>query len=203
MTKGRWRFHRPFHAGSLGLLVLEGFALERVALGKRSSVDLVGPGDVLRPWEEFGDSLSAQIQWRPERPVMMAELDPAFAAAIARFPEALLALTNRVFARRNSLALRLAIAQEAALADRLHLLLWHLADRWGRVGRDGTVVPLELSHQVLADLVSAQPRSVRRTLVELEETALVLRQPGDGWILRGEPPSVTSGQQDPLTSVPI
>ena len=34
------------------------------------------------------------------------------------------------------------------------MLLWHLAERWGRVGRDGVILSKRLTHSVLADLAS-------------------------------------------------
>ena len=40
--------------------------------------------------------------------------------------------------------------------------LWHVAERWGRVGRDSIVVDLPLSHQRLADLVGAHRPTVTR-----------------------------------------
>src|SRR5689334_2741863 len=41
--------------GGLGLLLAEGLALRRVALGHRAAAELLGPGEVLRPWEEDGE----------------------------------------------------------------------------------------------------------------------------------------------------
>src|SRR5918998_361959 len=60
----------------------------------------------------------------------------------------------------HNLAVALAISHHQRVDDRLMLTLWHLAERWGRVRREGIVVPLPLSHQRLADLVGAQRQSV-------------------------------------------
>jgi len=71
---------------------------------------------------------------------------------------------------------------------RLHMLFWHLADRWGRVRADGTIVPLRLSHSVLADLVAARRPTVSSALSDLAERELV-RPLDEGWLLSGEPPA--------------
>ena len=67
------------------------------------------------------------------------------------------------------------------------MLLWHLAGRWGRVRSDGTVLPLRLTHTVLADLVAARRPTVTSALTELARRGLV-RSSGDTWVLSGEPP---------------
>ena len=46
-------------------------------------------------------------------------------------------------------------------------MLWHLAERWGRVHPDGVVIPLPLNHQRLADLVGAHRPSVTTAMGEL------------------------------------
>ncbi len=39
-------------ASSLGLLVLDGLLVRRLQLGPMPFAELLGPGDILRPWEE-------------------------------------------------------------------------------------------------------------------------------------------------------
>jgi DNA-binding IclR family transcriptional regulator len=70
----------------------------------------------------------------------------------------------------------------------VHLLLWHLADRFRRSHPEGVVLPLPLSHELLAQLVGAQRPSVSRALKELERAGVVARRPDGSWWLGGEPP---------------
>ena len=77
-------------------------------------------------------------------------------------------LFNRGTRRAHHLAVALAIAHHQRVDDRLLLTLWHLAERWGRVARDGVVVPLPLGHQRLADLVGAHRPSVTTAMGELD-----------------------------------
>jgi CRP/FNR family transcriptional regulator, cyclic AMP receptor protein len=36
------------------------------------------------------------------------------------------------------------------------VLFWHLADRWGRVERDGVHVPMRLTHELLGRLIAVR-----------------------------------------------
>ena len=65
----------------------------------------------------------------------------------------------------------MAIVHQARVDVRLHMLLWHLAARWGRVRSDGTVLRLRLTHAVLADLVAARRPTVTTALSDLAGAA--------------------------------
>jgi hypothetical protein len=71
---------------------------------------------------------------------------------------------------------------------RLLMLLWHLADRWGRVRPDGVSVPLRLTHETIGRLIAARRPSVSSAMKALERRELVRRDRGDGWLLTAEPP---------------
>jgi CRP-like cAMP-binding protein len=81
----------------------------------------------------------------------------------------------------------MAIVHQARVDVRLHMLLWHLAGRWGRVRTDGTVLRLRLTHAVLADLVAARRPTVTTALSELSKRGLV-KTDGEIWVLSGEAP---------------
>ncbi|MFL5795732.1 MAG: helix-turn-helix domain-containing protein, partial [Actinomycetota bacterium] len=81
-----------------------------------------------------------------------------------------------------------AIAYHQRVDDRLLLMLWHLAERWGRVHPDGVVVPLPLNHQRLADLVGAHRPSVTTAMGELTRSGAVSRRDDGDWVLHGAPP---------------
>ena len=72
-------------------------------------------------------------------------------------------------------------------------VFWHLADRWGRVDRDGVTLPIRLSHATLAELVAAQRPSVSIALKQLTGERRVARAPAGGWrLLEGHPARASS-----------
>jgi len=83
---------------------------------------------------------------------------------------------------------RLAIAQLPNLESRLHLLMWHLADRWGRRELDGVVLPLRLSQGLLAELVAATRSSVNTALRRLTADGVLRQRDDRTWLLIVEPP---------------
>jgi CRP-like cAMP-binding protein len=175
----------------LGLLVLEGLLIRQVAVGDRHCGELVGPGAVLRPWDDFGQiaPLPFEVSWRVIQPTRLAQLDRRFLATIVHWPTLIETFTARATERAHTLAFNVAIHCLRHVHLRLLALLWHLADRYGRVIPEGTHVPLPLSHADLAELVGAQRPSVSVALKRLAEAGLVNRGPENTWLLSHEPPS--------------
>jgi CRP-like cAMP-binding protein len=81
----------------------------------------------------------------------------------------------------------MAIAQQPKLEERLWMLFWELAERYGRVRPDGVHVDLPLTHEVLSHLVGARRPSVSGALTRLAAAGRVHRH-GRGWVLSGDPP---------------
>jgi CRP/FNR family cyclic AMP-dependent transcriptional regulator len=173
----------------IGLLVLEGVMLHRVGIDGRFGAELVGEGDVLRAVSEEIDAptLPLTVEWLILEPVRAAVLDERFVRQLARFPQVAGKLFARSVLRSRQLAVNMAIVHQARVDVRLRLLFWQLADRWGRVRSDGVVVPLRLTHTVLADLVAARRPTVTSALSDLSRRGLV-RAVSDGWLLSGPPP---------------
>jgi CRP-like cAMP-binding protein len=190
LRRGRWSGERAdLLREGIGLLVLEGLLTRRVGVDGRFGAELLGEGDLLRPWqgEDAEPTLPRTTGWRVLRPSRVALLDTRVAHRFARYPELTGRLVARALERSRNLSVNMAIVHQARVDVRLHILLWHLADRWGRVGTDGIIVPLQLTHTVLADLVAARRQTVTSALTDLAKRGLI--QPlDDGWLLSGEPP---------------
>ena len=190
--RGSWAPPAEFRLAAPTLLVLDGLLAHRVAVKNRQTVELLGPGDVLAPseWREGFQPVLMDSQWRAHQGGTLAVLDRLWHERLARWPEIHVALLDRTLERSRSAVLRLAIARMPNLADRLRLLLWQLAGRWGRVEPGGVVLPIRLSQETLAELACAQRESVSRALAELVRHDLLARRPGgQGWILRGSTPA--------------
>jgi CRP/FNR family cyclic AMP-dependent transcriptional regulator len=173
--------------GNIGLLVLDGVVAREVRLADTVSAELLSADDVIRPWSlgTAGDPLECDVRWTvlSER-ARAAVLDRRFAAELAAFPEVAVALMDRLNERASRLATAKAIAQLTRIDRRLTALLWHLAERWGRVTAAGVLVPLRLSHRQLAHLVGARRPTVSTALAELARSGAVLRREDGSWLLR-------------------
>jgi hypothetical protein len=201
---GPWSARRDAAAGrsGFGLLVIDGMLVRRVGLKGRYGAELVSTGDLVQPWEYDGEAatLPFEATWRVLSRLRMAVLDLGWAGRMAPFPEIAAEITSRVMARSRRLATMLAIAHFHRLEDRLELLLWELADRYGRVTPAGVVLELRLTHELLSYLSCARRSSVSTALTRLERDGRVKRD-GRRWILLGEPPLTTEfiGASDEAT----
>jgi CRP/FNR family transcriptional regulator, cyclic AMP receptor protein len=173
-----------------GFLILDGLLTREVEVLGRRCVELLGPGDVLRPWQwdDEGSHVRAEVGWRVLERSDLAVLDHGLVERMMPFPQLGVELFTRGTRRAHHLAVALAIAHHQRVEDRLLLTLWHLAERWGRVHPDGVSLPLPLGHQRLADLVGATRPSVTTALGELARSGSLSRRDGGTWMLHGAPP---------------
>ena len=180
--------------GDLGFLVLDGLIVRETVIGRHTTAELLGAGDLLRPWDQQGEEgpeapIETRHAWRILQPARFAVLDARFAALCSRLPPVTAELLSRTLRRSRLLSLLLGLSAMPRLDARLLALLWHLADRWGTVRPEGTLVPLRLTHATLAQLVGAQRPSVTSALTSLEQRGLLSKLPhGGGWLLLGDPP---------------
>ena len=115
----------------------------RHRLRGRTTTELLGAGDVLRPWEDDvqSDPLPFTVVWHVHERTRVALLDARFAMATARWPALAGAISRRHVRRARALSFQLAIAQLPRVDDRLLVLLWAMAERWGRVAPQGVRLP--------------------------------------------------------------
>src|SRR3954454_16463305 len=191
VARGRWDARPPAERtrDGHGFLVLEGVLVRRVGIAERVAAELLGPGDLLRPLEHDGEeaTLPFEATWRVLAPLTLAVLDQRWSVRMAPYHEVGIALAGRALRRSRRVANMFIIARHPHPGDRLQLLLWELADRYGRVRPDGVHVPLPMTHQVLSELAAARRPSVSGALGRLAATGALVRVP-DGWVLSGEPP---------------
>ena len=192
LDPGPWEdaFERPDESAQVGLLVLDGLMAHELRLGNGVCAELLGSGDLLRPWDEYqAQSMSGwTASWRVLEPTRMAVLDRRFATVASRWPALLDVLLQRSVMRSRASGFLRAVTHMTRVDDRLLVLMWFLAERWGRVRPEGVVVPLKLTHQLLAALVGAKRPSVTTALGELTAEGLVERRDDGSWLLHGEPP---------------
>jgi CRP/FNR family cyclic AMP-dependent transcriptional regulator len=195
---GEWDGERladaePTH---MGLLLLDGVLAREVVIGKTVSTELLGPGDLVRPWHIEGPPHLLQVttRWNALSDVRLALLDRRTAALLGPYPEVSAVLVDRLSDRATRLAITKAISQLTRVDERLRALFWHLAERWGRVGRDGVIVPLVLSHRLIGELIGARRPTVSTALNELAREAELQRRDNGTWLLTGEPVGIPHGE---------
>jgi len=191
LDPGPWQPPRDLGGpGGLGLLVLEGFLVRHVDVVGRPATELLGAGDLLRPWQPDRTApFSSGARWHVLEPCRVALLDERVCAVIGRWPDLVAALVGRALARSREQAIALAVGQIPSMRLRLLVVLWHVAERWGEPCDGGIRIPVRLTHELLANLTSGQRPSVSHALSALRRRGLVDRTADGRVVLAGDPPS--------------
>jgi CRP/FNR family cyclic AMP-dependent transcriptional regulator len=177
---------------ALGLLVLEGLLTRTLSFDELRSPELIGVGDLLRPWESDASmSLEIATQWHVLERATVAVLDARVARQVGRIPGVTAALLGRSVQRSHWLAFMATVAHVRRADARVLMLFWYLADRWGRVTPRGIHVPLRLTHSLIASLISMRRPTVSTALTQLARADRLWREPDGSWLLTGEPPATT------------
>jgi CRP/FNR family transcriptional regulator, cyclic AMP receptor protein len=180
---------------AFALLVCRGLIVRELGLADTVTADLLGPGDLVAsgPAREPLPLLSTRERWHVTREATVAILDDRVLPALHAWP----ALGSRLIARAAGQAARAAeqraISQLPRVELRIRALLWHLAERWGRMGASGVVVPLELTHTALGQLIGARRSTVTLALGELTRDGAVVRRDDGSWLLRVDSNPSTHG----------
>jgi hypothetical protein len=181
---GDW-WSRSLHGP--GLLIVHGVIAKEVHVAGRTATELLGPGDLLRPWDVEEDPVPVDVVWRVIAETELAVLDAFFADRVRPWPALTADLMARAVQRAEGLAVQRAIASHPRVDMRVSMLLWHLAGRWGKVQADGTVrLDVPLTHRLVGELIGAERPSVSHAFGRLQRAGLVLRAV-DGWHLVGSP----------------
>ena len=170
----------------IGLFVLEGLLLREIEVAGTACAELIGSGDLIHPGDVRGSDLTplhGRLRWTILGEAKVAVLDRRFLARVGPWPQVMARIALRAVWRTHGLALSLAISHQGRVDDRLLLLFWHFAQRWGRVGRDGVRLELPLTHEVLGKLVGAQRPSVTTALGRLADRGVVRRPTHETWLL--------------------
>lgn len=182
--KGRWRPEADLAGRApLGVLVVDGVLIRELKLGARVMAELVGTGDVLRPWDDTdlipGD---ARACWQALGQVALVLLDGRVARLGGTYPDVTSELLARVLRRSRLLSYQQLITSYRDMERRLMALFGLLARRWGRVRPDGVYLPLPIRHHHIAAMISARRPSVSHRLTMLAARELVGRTEG-GWLI--------------------
>ena len=189
---GPWDPAEVCHGRDDNLLIVRGVVAREVCVHDAPSAELFGPGDVIRAGrvEATQQILPTAIRWSALGDAAVAAPDRHTTRALRGYPEVMTIVLDRLNARAERLAVSQAISQITGVETRLEMLLWHLAERWGRIGTAGVIVPVALSHRMFGSLVGARRPTVSTALARLVEERRVTRRPDGSWLLTAtEPPT--------------
>jgi len=191
--RGPWRITAlPSEATTqhLGVLILDGVIGSDTVIDDVISTELLGAGDVVRPWplDEDERLLCQETRWTVLADCSVALLDQRLVSALSQFPAVYLALSQRMDQRARRLATSQAIAEVNRVDRRVLHMLWYLAERWGRMTADGVLVPLDISHRLLGQLVGARRPTVSTAVGQLTRDGALHRRADGAWVLHDEPP---------------
>jgi CRP-like cAMP-binding protein len=191
LARGPLTLPQPARTGSAlhGLLLLDGLVSRSIALADTTTVELLGGGDLLEPAADpIGERLvPIGVNWTVLEPAGAIVVDDELLRAAHRWPALLASLFERVATQSTRLATRCAIAQLSRVEERLEMLLWFLAERWGRIGRDGVVLPLRLTHELLGQMLGAKRPTVSLAIRALEREGRLSRRVDGAWLLLPPP----------------
>jgi hypothetical protein len=200
LDTGPWEVERlsgtsPDH---IGLLLIDGVLAREVLVSDTVSTELLGPGDLVRPWHLDGSAslLRYAIRWNVLSRSRIALLDRRLASQLGAYPEIMAAVIDRINERAMRLTVTQAISQLNRVDRRLLALFWHMAERWGRMTPDGVALPMTLSHRMLGQLVGARRPTVSTALSELVKEGEVARRDDGTWLLTGAPVGVPAPELD-------
>src|SRR5262249_7180941 len=124
-------------------------------------------------------------------------LDDHVLAAARRFPRLVTGLQVRIGEQNERLAAQLVVCQMARVEDRVLAMMWLVAQSWGRGAGSGTVLPLNLTHDVLGELIGAKRSTVTLALSRLAEANCLIKQ-DQGWLLIDSLPTVVADESTGL-----
>lgn len=190
----------------VGLLVADGLIVRDVLLASSTASDLLGPGDVAALGPSSTALVPAEVRWTASVTSRVAVLDDKLLTALNAWPAITARLLAQVTRQTSEMALQRAFSQLPRVEQRLLALFWHLAERWGRVGTDGIVVHLAVTHEALGRMVGSRRPTVSLALKELASTGTVVRRADGAWLLRQDGleqlrPADAQGWQPPETAL--
>lgn len=166
------------------IVVVSGLIVRDHALAGTIATELLGPGDLVELGQDGDAFVAGAMQWTVLEPTRLAVLDARVLSQLGRHPELAARLLQRAGRQIWRGTVHRAIAQLPRVELRLLGLLWHLAERYGRVSAAGVVVPIELRHETLGRLIGARRPTVSLAVKALADDGSVLRRADGAWVVR-------------------
>lgn len=162
--------------GDAVYLILDGLikVFRTVESGREKTLVLLGQ------WEFFGEMAlldkslrSASIQAMKTSQLLVIDREK-FNGLLLKFPQIslkiIVTLSNRLREANNQIK----ALTFKSVKERLHLVLLDLADKYGEIAKEGTVITKKITHQELANLVGTTRETITKLLNELIEEGIII-----------------------------
>jgi hypothetical protein len=198
-TGQRWTAPHYDPARTFGLLILDGLLGRRVRVGRTIGTELLGVGDILRPWDDAYplELIPATLDWRVFSPTRLAVLDDRLTTLIGRRAQLTINFSGRIMRQARRATYLMVVSHLPRIEDRVLATLWHIASTCGKVTPEGVSIPFRITHEVLGEIVGAHRPSVTVAIQTLEGRGKLIRAASNGFILTGEPPESEPAAEEP------
>lgn len=168
------------------MLVSRGLIIHRTSVGGRSATRVLGFGDIVTAGDPYLRTEHSDEYVVSDQSAYVALLGPEVLQATRQIPDLLRALQLRMGAQHHRLVIQMAICQLPRVEDRVLAMLWLLAENWGTVSAEGTLLPIDLTHKALGELIGAKRPTVTLAVSELARRNAAERLAA-GWLLHESP----------------
>ena len=186
----------------IGYLILSGAFTREIQVSGRPSLELLGPGDLIRPWvvPRALDVMHVSDEWSLISTGHIAIIGEEVHRQAQDFPSILTVLMDRVVARARWLGFHVALCQIPRIDHRLLLTFRYVAERWGTECPRGVRIPIRLSHRNIAAMIGARRPKVSAALTTLAEQGLIEQDKDGTWTFFAadiDPMAILAGIDDP------
>ena len=165
------------------LMVVDGLVLQQLHLVDSVASEILGPGDLFSPDSEADPLVPARRSFHVAQAARIVLLDARLMPVLADAPVLGARLLARAAEQAGRMSAHRAIVGLPRVEDRILAFFGHLAERWGRVGAVGLVVPLALTHDAIGRLIGARRPTVSLGLKTLAEEDVLGRRADGSWVL--------------------
>lgn len=185
------------------VIVTRGLLVREILIGETVSSELIGPGDIVAPHADAASNIGQRVRWSVSTPSRVVTVTREALARDDHSGRLASRILHGVEQQLRRGSLHSAICRLPRVEDRILALLWHLAERWGRVTPGGVAIPITLTHVAIGRLVGARRPTVSLALKVLADDGLVTRRDDGAWLLAmdGMAALATSGSPPPVGGI--
>lgn len=155
-------------------------AIRPGAEGRKTLLDLCGPGDFLGAVPALGEEVYPDWAWALSPSCLLGVDAEEYTAIMEQFPAVAMATLKGVSRRLSEAQRAVHLLAGAPLEQRLAAIVLLLADKAGRPWEGGTLLDVPLSREDLASMAGAATESISRLLSRWRRQGLV--DSGRRWI---------------------